>query len=98
MKDTSVRRNQIQNALGPAIEKALAGIPGLDLSKPEHQRRYVRALARIASQELMHRGVGPGDILAACIEGIGREVEASGLLPEVNLLVEDTSAPPKFLN
>lgn len=85
-KDKTVRRAQLQAALSPAVEAALKTLPGFDASKPEHQRRLVRALIRIAAQTTMPSGATPDLLLGACVEGIGREVEATLSAPPADFL------------
>jgi len=51
-----ISRTLLQMALDPAIATALGLVEGLDLSKPEHTRRFVRALQHIAARA----GIGNG--------------------------------------
>lgn len=85
MKNTLVRRKLIQNTISPGIHEALAGIEGLDLSREEDARRLMRALVRIGASELLARGHGPQLLAEACLEGVGREVEAASAVVTTSL-------------
>lgn len=74
-KSTLVRRKQMQAALAPAVQQALAGLEKLDLNRPEDARRFMRALVHIGAGELLMRGHAPQTLAEACLEAIGREVE-----------------------
>lgn len=85
MKNTLVRRKQLQTALSPVIHEALGSIEQLDLNREEDARRLMRALVRIGASELLAHGHAPSLLAEACIEGLAREVEATTAVVSTSL-------------
>lgn len=83
-KSKLVRRADIQNAVGPALASTLAGIPNLDLTRAEDQRRVMRAVVRLVAGQALDAGADPRALLNAAVEAIGRELEARGLITAPN--------------
>lgn len=77
-KNTKVRRITIQKALGAAVESRILHLKnneGLDLARVEDARRLVRAMVRLACEQVLAQH-GPELVASACIEAVARELEA----------------------
>lgn len=74
-KNNTVRRHQIQSTIGPALQKAIDAVPGLDLNREEDRRRLMRAVVHTVGGILLEKGENPNNLAVACMEALHRELQ-----------------------